>query len=167
MSNLGWTEFDILNANQLYVNGQPFTTYISNLIAEDALEQGEIDEIKAFLARLDLQISAPNTLTITNDNRNSVLKTAIDNLISRLANIDTSSLTQSSVMTDANRNSVLKTAIDNLITKLQNIDTTALTQSSVLTDDNRNSVLKTRIDGNDGSLTTLTNKTRYIQNNFN
>ena len=57
MSNLGWTEFDILNANALYVNGQPFANYISNLIAEDNLEQGEIDETKAFLARLDLSVS--------------------------------------------------------------------------------------------------------------
>ena len=84
MSNLGWTEFDILNANQLYVNGQPFTTYISNLTDEDNFEQAEIDEIKAFLARLDLQITAPNILTITNDNRNSVLKTRLDGVDTEL-----------------------------------------------------------------------------------
>jgi hypothetical protein len=142
MSNLGWTEFDILNANQLYVNGQPFTTYISNLIAEDNLEQVEIDEIKAFLARLDLQITAPNTLTITNDNRNSVLKTAIDLLNTKLANITTTSLTQNSNFTDDNRNSVLKTRIDGHDTSIAN--------------------LSGRIDGNDGSIGTLNGKTQYI-----
>ena len=112
MSNLGWTEFDILNANQLYVNGQPFTTYISNLIAEDNLEQAEIDEIKAFLSRLDLQITAPNTLTITNDNRNSVLKTAIDLINTRLQYYDGTALTESWVVNNDNRNAILKTRLD-------------------------------------------------------
>jgi hypothetical protein len=125
-------------------------------------------DLKTAITALQTKLANIDTTTLTqssvlNDaNRNSVLKTAIDNLITKLANIDTTALTQSSVLTDANRNSVLKTAIDNLITKLANIDTTALTQSSVLTDDNRNSVLKTRIDGNDGSLSTLNDKTRFI-----
>jgi|LauGreDrversion4_2_1035121.scaffolds.fasta_scaffold198660_1 hypothetical protein len=114
MSNLGWTEFDILNANQLYVNGQPFSSYISNLIAEDNLEQAEIDEIKSFLARLDLQMTAPNVLTITNENRNSVLLSAINLLNSRLANIDTTSLSQTSILNNENRNGVLLSALNSL-----------------------------------------------------
>ena len=104
MSNLGWTEFDILNANQLYVNGQPFTAYISNLIAEDNLEQVEIDEIKSFLARLDLQITAPNTLTITNENRNSVLKSRLDTAATDITTLTT-------------RVTTAETDIDNLETR--------------------------------------------------
>jgi hypothetical protein len=162
MSNLGWTEFDILNANQLYVNGQPFTAYISNLIAEDNLEQAEIDEIKAFLARLDLQITAPNTLTITNDNRNSVLKTAIDLLNTRLQYFDGSALTQSWVLNDLNKNAVLKTAVDLINSRLLYIDTTSLTENSILTNDNRNSVLLTAINNLTSSVGTNNGKLRYV-----
>ena len=145
MSNLGWTEFDILNANQLYVNGQPFTTYISNLVAEDNLEQVEIDEIKAFLARLDLQITAPNTLTITNDNRNSVLKTRLDTAASDITGI-------------SNRVATAETDIDNLETKLANINTSSLTETSTLNNDNRNSVLKTRLDTAGSDITGLSTR---------
>jgi hypothetical protein len=162
MSNLGWTEFDILNANQLYVNGQPFTAYISNLIAEDNLEQVEIDEIKAFLARLDLQITAPNTLTITNDNRNSVLKTALDLLNTRLQYFDGSALTQSWILNDLNRNATLKTAIDLINSRLLYIDTTGLTEISNLNNDNRNSLLKTSIDNLTSSVGTNNGKLRYV-----
>jgi hypothetical protein len=156
MSNLGWTEFDILNANQLYVNGQPFTTYISNLVAEDNLEQVEIDEIKAFLARLDLQITAPNTLTITNDNRNSVLKTRldtaasdIDNLETKLANINTSGLSESSVLTNDNRNSVLKGRLDTAATDITSLTTRVTTA-------------ETDIDSLETRETNVENKTKYI-----
>jgi hypothetical protein len=135
MSNLGWTEFDILNANQLYIKGQPFTSYISNLIAEDNLEQAEIDEIKAFLSRLDLQITVPNTLTITDDNRNSVLKTAIDLINTRLQYYDGTALSESWVVNNDNRNSVLKSRIDGHDTDISTIN---------------------------GNTTTLQGKTRYL-----
>ena len=86
----------------------------------------------------------------------------IDDIRSILLYLDTSGLTQPWVVDNNNRNSVLKTLITAVETKLANIDTTTLTQSSVLTDDNRNSVLKSRLDTNDGTLTDLSNKTRYI-----
>ena len=161
--NDGIVEIPGLNCSSvLYIKGKKFEDYINELVFEDQLEQDEIEEVKLLLQYLNTT-GLSSEWIVDNNNKNQDLKTAITALQTKLANIDTTALTQPSVLTDANRNSVLKTAIDNLITKLANIDTTALTQSSVLTNDNRNSVLKTRIDGNDGSLTDLSNKTRYIQ----
>jgi hypothetical protein len=160
-SNAGVYQINALNVDTLWVKGVPFEQYITELVAGDQFEQGEIDELKLLVQYLNTS-GLSSEWIIDNNNKNQDLKTAITALQTKLANIDTTALTQSSVLTDANRNSVLKTAVDGLVTKLTNIDTTALTQSSVLTDDNRNSVLKTRIDGNDGSLSTLTDKTRYI-----
>lgn len=161
--NDGIVEIPGLNCSSvLYIKGKKFEDYINELIFEDQLEQDEIEEIKLLLQYLNTT-GLSSEWIVDNNNKNQDLKTLITALQTKLANIDTTALTQSSVLTDANRNSVLKTAIDNLITKLANIDTTALTQSSVLTNDNRNSVLKSRLDGNDGSLTDLSNKTRFIQ----
>lgn len=160
-NNAGIYNFDNLNAQNLFIKGKRFEDYITELVFEDQLEAEEIAELQLLLQYLNTT-GLSSEWIVDNNNKNQDLKTAITALQTKLANIDTTALTQSSVLTDTNRNSVLKTAIDGLITKLTNIDTTALTQSSVLTDDNRNSVLKTRIDGNDGSLTDLTNKTRYI-----
>jgi hypothetical protein len=160
-NNAGIYNYDNLNAQNLFIKGKRFEDYITELVFEDQFEAGEIAELQLLLQYLNTS-GLSSEWIVDNNNKNQDLKTAITALQTKLANIDTTALTQSSVLNDANRNSVLKTAIDNLITKLANIDTTALTQSSVLTDDNRNSVLKTRIDGNDGSLTDLSNKTRFI-----
>ena len=160
-NNAGIYNYDNLNAQNLFIRGIPFQDYINQLQGNDQFEQVEIDEIRQIIQYLNTS-GLTTEWAVTNNNINAELKTALTALQTKLANIDTTALTQSSVLTDANRNSVLKTAVDNILTKLTNIDTTALTQSSVLTDDNRNSVLKTRIDGNDGSLSTLNNKTRYI-----
>ena len=160
-NNAGIYNYDNLNAQNLFIKGKRFEDYITELVFEDQFEAGEIAELQLLLQYLNTS-GLSSEWIVDNNNKNQDLKTAITALQTKLANIDTTTLTQSSVLNDANRNSVLKTAIDNLITKLANIDTTALTQSSVLTDDNRNSVLKTRIDGNDGSLTDLSNKTRFI-----
>jgi hypothetical protein len=86
----------------------------------------------------------------------------INDLRNLLLYLNTTGLNQPWVVNNDNRNAVLKSLITAIETKLQFIDTTALSQSSVLTDDNRNSVLKARLDGNDGSLSTLNDKTRYI-----
>lgn len=161
-NNAGIYNYDNLNAQNLFIKGKRFEDYITELVFEDQFEAGEIAELQLLLQYLNTT-GLSSEWIVDNNNKNQDLKTAITNLQTKLANIDTTTLTQSSVLNDANRNSVLKTAIDNLITKLANIDTTALTQSSVLTNDNRNSVLKSRLDGNDGSLTDLSNKTRYIQ----
>ena len=160
-SNAGVYQINALNVDSLSILGIPFQQYINQLEGSDQLEQFEIDEIRQIIQYLNTS-GLTTEWVVSNNNINADLKTALTALQTKTANIDTTALTQSSILNNDNRNSVLKTAIDNLITRLTNIDTTALTQSSVLTDDNRNSVLKTRIDGNDGTLTTLNNKTRFI-----
>lgn len=148
--------------DRLFINGIRFRDVVASLISEDVLEQQEIEDLRTILLYLDTS-ALTQPWVVDNNNRNATLKTLITAIETKLNFIDTTALSQSSVLNNDNRNSVLKTAIDGILTKLTYIDTTALTQSSVLTNDNRNSVLKTRIDGNDGSLTDLTNKTRYIQ----
>jgi hypothetical protein len=81
--------------------------------------------------------------------------------------LDTAGLNTAWIVDNQNKNQDLKTAITAIQTKLAQIDTTALTESSVLDNDNRNSVLKSRLDTNDGNVTTLTNKTRYVTVNHN
>jgi hypothetical protein len=86
----------------------------------------------------------------------------LDELRLLLQYLNTSGLSSEWIVDNNNKNQDLKTLITAIQTKLANIDSTALTQSSVLTDDNRNSVLKTRIDGNDGSISTISDKVRFI-----
>jgi hypothetical protein len=160
-NNGGVTNIDVLSVGALYIGGQRFRDVIQSLVSEDALDQQQITDLRNLITYLNTT-ALNQPWIVNNDNRNAVLKTLITAIETKLQNINTTGLTLESVLTDDNRNGVLKTATDALTTKLTNIDTTALTQSSVLTDDNRNSVLKTRIDGNDGSLSTLNNKTRYI-----
>ena len=147
--------------DRLFINGIRFRDVVASLIAEDVLEQQELEDLRNILLYLDTTgLNQP--WVVDNNNRNATLKTLITAIETKLNFIDTTALSQSSVLNNDNRNSVLKTAIDGILTKLTNINTTGLTVESVLTDDNRNSVLKTRIDSNDGSVTDLTNKTRYI-----
>jgi hypothetical protein len=126
-SNTGVFIRDILQCNALFIGGKRFEEYINELVFEDQLEQGEIDEIKLLLQYLN-----------------------------------TSGLSSEWIVDNNNKNQDLKTAITALQTKLANIDTTALTQSSILTDANRNSVLLSRIDSTDGSLSTISDKVRFI-----
>ena len=153
-TNSGLSVFNIIETGALFIGGKRFEDIISELISEDILEQGEIEDLRNLLTYLNTSgLNEP--WIVNNENRNAVLKSLITAIETKLQNIDTTALTQSSVLTNDNRNSVLKTAIDDLITKLQNIDTTGLTQSSVLTDDNRNSVLKTATDNLINKLTNI------------
>ena len=161
-NNGGVINVPVLSVGALHVNGQRLKDMILGLQSEITFNQEQITEINAFLARLDLQITDPNILTLTNENRNQVLKALIDALNTKTNYLDTTALTQSWVLTDTNKNSTLKTSIDALNTKTNLLDTTALTLPWVLTDTSRNAILKTRIDGNDTSLGTLTTKTQYL-----
>jgi len=160
-NNGGMTNIDVLSVGALYIGGKRFRDIIRSLISEDVLEQQEITDLRNLLLYLNTT-GLNQSWVVNNDNRNAVLKSLITAIETKLLYIDTTGLSQTSTLTNENRNSVLKTAIDNLITKLTNINTTGLTLESILTDDNRNSVLKSRLDTNDGSLTDLSNKTRYI-----
>lgn len=108
----GVYDIPALNASsQLYIRGKPFDQYINELVFEDQLEQGEIDEIKLLLQYLNTS-GLSSEWIVDNNNKNQDLKTAITAIQTKLANITTGSLTQNSDLTDDNRNSVLKTRLD-------------------------------------------------------
>ena len=96
--------------NRLFINNVRFRDYVADLVQNIQLEQAEIEEIQAFLARLDISGLSGN-LVLTDANRNAVLKTAIDGILTKLLYLDTTALSQSWVITDANRNATLLTTI--------------------------------------------------------
>ena len=81
-SSSGLYTFPALNAGVLYINGKPFLDFINEIVFEDSLDDAERAEIQAFLARLDIT-SLTGNLVIDDNNRNSVLKTAIDGILSK------------------------------------------------------------------------------------
>ena len=138
-----------LNASsQLYIRGKKFEDYINELVFEDQLEQGEIDEIKLLLQYLNTS-GLSSEWIVDNNNKNQDLKTAITALQTKLANITTTSLTQNSNLTDDNRNSVLKTRIDGHDASFNVVDASM-------------NAIFGRVDANDGSIATLNGKTRYV-----
>lgn len=76
-NNAGIYNFDNLNAQTLYIKGKPFEQYINELVFEDQLEQQEINEIRAFLARIDIT-NLTGTWIVDDSNRNAILKARID-----------------------------------------------------------------------------------------
>jgi hypothetical protein len=121
--NSGTSKFGILECDAIFIGNKRLVDFVNELQGEITFNQNQITEINAFLERLDLQITSPNILTLTNDNRNAVLKTAIDNLITRLVYLDTTGLTSSWVLNDTNRNSVLKSAIDSINSTIGTLNT--------------------------------------------
>ena len=151
----GLTYIPAISTGALYVNNKRLRDIILELQSSISLNQDQITGINSFLARLDLQITDPNILTLTNDNRNQVLKQLIDALNTKTNYLDTTAITSSWVLTEANKNSVLKSSVDALNTKTNYLDTTAITSSWVLTEANKNSVLKSSVDA-------LNTKTNYL-----
>jgi hypothetical protein len=100
----GLTYIPAISTGALYVNNKRLRDIILELQSSISLNQDQITGINAFLARLDLQITDPNILTLTNDNRNQILKQLIDLLNTKTLYLDTTALTQSWVLTDTNRN---------------------------------------------------------------
>lgn len=147
-NNAGIYNFDNLNAQNLFIRGRPFEQYINELVFEDQLEQGEIDEIKLLLQYLNTS-GLSSEWIVDNNNKNQDLKTAITALQTKLAQIDTTALTQPSVLNNDNRNSVLKTRIDGHDASFNVVDASM-------------NVIFGRVDGNDSSIATLNGKTRYI-----
>ena len=64
-NNGGVTNVDVLSVGALYINGQRLRDIVLGLQSEITLNQEQITEMNAFLARLDLQITDPNILTLT------------------------------------------------------------------------------------------------------
>ena len=131
MNNSGITNFNVLNTNFLYVQGIEVDFKGSN-----AYLQGEIDAIEAQLipieaitSRIDFN-TAPalvGDLVITNDNKNSVLLTAIQNINTQIASLNKLDLTAlpsiptgACVITPTTTNQALKALID---TNTSNIST--------------------------------------------
>jgi len=145
----GVYDIPALNASrELYIRGKPFQQYINELVFEDQLEQGEIDEIKLLLQYLNTS-GLSSEWIVDNNNKNQDLKTAITALQTKLQQIDTTALTQPSVLNNDNRNSVLKTRIDGHDASLNTLDLSMNT-------------IYSRVDGNDSSIGTLNSKTQYI-----
>ena len=122
-NNGGVTNVDVLSVGALYINGQRLKDMIIALQSGISLNQDQITAINAFLARLDLQITDPNILTLTNDNRNQVLKALIDALNTKTNYLDTTGLTSSWVVDNNNKNATLKTRIDGNDTSLGLLNT--------------------------------------------
>jgi hypothetical protein len=139
----------------LFIKGKKFEDYINELVFEDQLEQGEIDEIKLLLQYLNTS-GLSSEWIVDNNNKNQDLKTLITALETKLAKITTTSLTQNSNLTDDNRNSVLKTRIDT-----HDASFNAVNASITILDASMNA-LTGRVDGNDSSIATLNGKTRYV-----
>lgn len=95
-NNGGITNIDVLSVGALYVGGKRFRDIIKSLISEDVLEQQEIDDIRNILTYLNTT-ALNQPWIINNDNRNAVLKTAIDLITTRLDGLDTKTQYQTSV----------------------------------------------------------------------
>jgi hypothetical protein len=146
---------DVLSVGALYVGGKRFRDIIRSLIAEDTLEQGEIDTLRTLLANLNTD-GLTSEWIVNNDNRNAVLKTLITAIETKLAKIDTTALTETSILNNDNRNSVLKTRLDTAATDITGLTTRVTTAETDI--DN----LETRETASETNITAIKRKTDYI-----
>lgn len=130
-NNGGITNIDVLSVGALYVGGKRFRDIIKSLMAEDALEQQEIEDLRNLLTYLNTT-ALNQPWIINNDNRNAVLKTAIDLINTRLQYLNTTSLSESWLINNDNRNAILKTRIDGHDGDLTTLNTKTQYQSSVI-----------------------------------
>jgi hypothetical protein len=141
------TNFDVLSVGALYVGGKRFRDIIRSLIAEDTLEQAEIDQLRTLLFHLKTD-GLTSEWIVNNENKNAVLKTLITAIETKLAKIDTTALTETSVLTNDNRNSVLKTRLDTAEGDIDGVEnkTRFIVEASVTgTGDNTVSNYRTRV----------------------
>ena len=128
----GFINIPLLNVNFLYIQGQPFVDFSGSI----AYLQQEIDQIdnqvtalEAVVDRIDLT-GLTGDLVITNDNKNSVLLTAIQALqgsIGSINKLDLSALPNappaSCIITPTTTNQALKSLIDTNTTNITNLTT--------------------------------------------
>jgi hypothetical protein len=117
----GITQINALNTNQLFIRGVE-----ADFQGSTAFLQGEIDAIElqlvginSVVSRIDFNQPTPlvGSLVITEENKNSVLLTAIQNINTQIAKLNQFDLTglpvpQTCVITTATTNQALKTLID-------------------------------------------------------
>jgi hypothetical protein len=171
MNNSGITNFNVLNTNFLYIQG-----IAVDFGATNAYLQGEIDAIEqqlvgitAITNRIDFN-TAPaliGNLVITEDNKNSVLLTAIQNINTQIGSLNKLDLTAlpsvpagACVITPTTTNQALKVLIDNIdVSGLDKFDLTAIPAvpagAIIITPTTTNQALKALIDTNTGAISTI------------
>ena len=160
-TNTGITRFNIIDCDGIFIAGQRLKDIVQALALEDQFEQNEIIALQNILNYLNTT-GLNQSWIVNNDNRNAVLKTAIDLINTRLLYFNGTALTENWILNNDNRNAVLKTAIDLINTRLTYIDTSTLSETSILDNNNRNSVLKTAIDNLSTNVGTNNGKLRYV-----
>jgi hypothetical protein len=183
MNNSGITNFNVLNTNALYIQGIKV-----DFGATSAYLQGEIDAIEqqlvgitAITNRIDFNQPTPlvGNLVITEENKNSVLLTAIQNIntqIGSLNKLDLSALPSfpagACVITPTTTNQALKTLIDNIdVSGLDKFDLTAIPAvpagAIVITPTTTNQALKGLIDTNTSDIATMQQSITNINTSIN
>ena len=184
LSNLqsagGVTTIPILNVNALYIGGVLYdesdhAVDTAGLQAQINQINTEITQIEAITNRIDFT-QAPllvGDLVVTNDNKNSVLLTAIQNLqssIGELNKLDLSALPSipagACVITTPTTNQALKALIDAHDTNIAKFDLTAIpavpTGAIIITPTTTNQALKILIDNINTSITNINNKIAHF-----
>jgi hypothetical protein len=180
MNNSGITNVNVLNTNFLYIQGIRVDFQATN-----AFLQGEIDAIEQQLvginnvvSRIDFNQPTPlvGNLVITEENKNSVLLTAIQNIntqIGALNKLDLSALPANPpgacIITPTTTNQALKTLIDNIdVSGLDKFDLTAIPAQPpgaiIITPTTTNQALKGLIDTINGQITTINTKIAHWAN---
>jgi hypothetical protein len=182
MNNSGITNFNVLNTNALYIQGLKvnFTETNQYLQGEiDAIEQ-QLVGISAITTRIDFNQPTPlvGNLVITEENKNSVLLTAIQNINTQIGSLNKLDLTAlpavpagACVITPTTTNQALKTLIDNIdVSGLNKFDLTAIPAvpagAIVITPTTTNQALKTLIDTNATNITTIQGQITTINNSI-
>lgn len=178
MNNSGITNFNVLNTNALYIQGIKV-----DFGATSAYLQGEIDAIEqqllgitAITNRIDFNQPTPlvGNLVITQENKNSVLLTAIENINTQIASLnklDLSALPSipagACVITPSTTNQALKQLIDDIdVSGLEKFDLTAMPAappaSIIITPTTTNQALKALIDTINTNITNINTKLAHF-----
>jgi len=167
-SNAGIYQINALNVNQLWINGMSINEFVAAAGLEHALTDAEIVELKAIVNRIDITGLTGNWV-VDDTNRNSVLKSLIDNITTKLTYLDTTALTDSWVINNDNRNATLKTRIDGNDTSIGLVNTKTQYVTSVQGNDGAATASTFQVSINDRvkrqmSLSTGTNSIASINN---
>ena len=178
MNNSGITNFNVLNTNALYIQGIKVDFGATNAYLQgeiDAIEQ-QLVGISAITSRIDFNQPTPlvGNLVITEENKNSVLLTAIQNINTQIGSLNKLDLTAlpaiptgACVITPTTTNQALKTLIDNIdVSGLDKFDLTAIPAvpagAIVITPTTTNQALKALIDTINGQITTINNQLAHF-----
>jgi hypothetical protein len=182
MNNSGITNFNVLNTNALYIQGIKVDFGATNAYLQgeiDAIEQ-QLVGISAITNRIDFNQPTPlvGNLVITEENKNSVLLTAIQNINTQIGSLNKLDLTAlpavpagACVITPTTTNQALKVLIDNIdVSGLDKFDLTAIPAvpagAIIITPTTTNQALKGLIDTNTGAISTINGQITTINNSI-